>query len=213
MTTAEPTLQLYVITPDTADTDLLLHRVGAALAGGAGIVQYRNKKASPALRLQQASALQTLCHTHGVPLIINDHLELALAVDAAGLHLGADDGHVAAARRALGPQRWLGASCYHSLELARAALASGASYVAFGALFASSSKPQAPRASLQILTQAATLGCPLCGIGGIDAGNAALAVKAGAHWLAVIAAVFGAEDVEAATRQLVSAMHQSAGGA
>lgn len=208
MTSAKPTPRLYVVTPDMADTDHLLHLVSQALAGGADMVQYRNKQATAQLRWQQASALQSLCHSQGIPLLINDHLDLALEVDAAGLHLGADDGDLAAARRALGPDRWLGASCYQSLDLARQAVTAGASYLAFGALYPSTSKPQAPSASLQILGEAAQLGCPVCGIGGITAGNAAQTMAAGADWLAVIAAVFSADNVEAATRQLVQAMNQ-----
>lgn len=197
-----------MITPDTADTEHLLHLVSQALAGGAGMVQYRNKQASARLRRQQASALQTLCHGQHIPLLINDHLDLALEVGAAGLHLGADDGDLAAARRALGPERWLGASCYQSMDLARQAVAAGASYLAFGALYPSSTKPQAPPASLHILREARVLDCPICGIGGITQHNAAQTAAAGADWLAVIAAVFAADDVETATRQLVQAMNQ-----
>ena len=92
---------LYAITPDLADTDDLLYRVRAAIAGGSRVVQYRNKTADPQLRLTQARALQALCAARGVPLIINDHLDVALAVDSAGLHLGGDDGDIAAARARL----------------------------------------------------------------------------------------------------------------
>jgi thiamine-phosphate pyrophosphorylase len=94
---------LYAVTPDTADTAELLARVEAALAGGAKLLQYRNKTASAALRLVQARALLAPCREHHVPLIINDHLELALALDAHGLHLGSEDGSVAAARYSASP--------------------------------------------------------------------------------------------------------------
>src|SRR5262249_1888473 len=107
---------LYAVTPDLADTPALLGKVEAALAGGARILQYRNKTADAALKLAQARALIALCRRRHVPLIINDHLDLALAVDAEGLHLGSDDGSVASARTRLGPQKLLGVSCYRRIE-------------------------------------------------------------------------------------------------
>lgn len=199
-----PERRLYVITPDEPSTALLLSKVEASLAGGAHLVQYRNKAATPELRREQAAALLRLCRAWQRPLLINDHLELALDLGADGVHLGGDDGDIRAARQALGPTALLGASCYASLERARAALDAGASYVAFGALFPSGSKPNAPPASLQVLREARALPCPVCGIGGITHDNAALAVEAGADWLAVIGSVFGAQDVRAATAQLAA---------
>lgn len=204
--------RLYLITPDEPDTARLLERVGAALGAGAHLLQYRNKKADPALRLEQARGLQALCRAQGVPLIINDHLDLALAIGADGLHLGADDGDLPSARRQLGPHRWLGASCYRSLDLAQTALQTGASYVAFGAIYPSTTKPQAPTASLQILEEARVLPCPVCAIGGINAERAVPTLQAGADWLAVIGAVFDAPDPGAATRALLAAMAQRSSG-
>src|SRR4051812_33326966 len=131
-----PVSGLYAITPDEADTGALVARVEQALQGGARLLQYRNKGASADLRREQATALLPLCRAHGVPLIINDHLGLALDVGADGVHLGAEDGDLPAARRALGPVRLLGASCYNRYELALAARAAGADHVAFGAAFA-----------------------------------------------------------------------------
>src|SRR5262249_21618711 len=93
---------LYAITPDLADTGALLAKVEAALAGGARLLQYRNKVADPGLRLEQARGLARLCRGYRVPLIVNDHLDLALAVDAEGLHIGGEDGSVAEARRRIG---------------------------------------------------------------------------------------------------------------
>src|SRR6185312_14152545 len=111
--------------------------------------------------------LKQLCDTHAVPLIVNDDVALAFAVGAAGVHLGRDDDDVAAARAALGAGAIIGVSCYDSLERARAAAAAGADYVAFGAFFPSPTKPQAVRASLDLLRQSATLGVPRVAIGGI----------------------------------------------
>ena len=196
---------LYAITPDLADTDDLLYRVRAALAGGARVLQYRNKTADPQLRLTQARALQSLCSARGVPLIINDHLDVALAVDAAGLHLGGDDGDIAAARVRLGAGKLLGASCYDRLELAEAALAAGADHIAFGSFFASSVKPDAVRPPLDLVTRAKKrFAVPVIGIGGITPGNAPQLISAGIDAVAVISAVFAAPDIEAAAREFQS---------
>ncbi len=196
---------LYAITPDLADTDDLLYRVRAVIAGGARILQYRNKTASHELRLTQARALQSLCAARDIPLIINDHLDVALAVDAAGLHLGGDDGDLAAARARLGPGKLLGASCYNRLELAEAAVAAGADHVAFGSFFASSVKPDAVRPAMDLVTNAKkSLAVPIVGIGGITPGNAPQLLSAGIDAIAVISAVFAAPDIEAAAREFQS---------
>jgi len=121
-------------------------------------------------------------------------VELALAVDADGVHLGRDDGNLAAARDRL-PGKLLGASCYDRIDLARAAIGAGADYVAFGSVFASSTKPGAVRAPLSLFADARALGVPLCAIGGITADNAPAVVRAGADLLAVIADLFDAPDV------------------
>ena len=198
-----PVAGLYAITPDLADTDELLRRVTEAVRGGARVLQYRNKAANPELRAVQAHALQALCRASGVPLIINDHLDLALAVGAAGVHLGGDDGSLAAARAALGPHRLLGASCYDRIELAQAALAAGADHVAFGSFFASPIKPGAVRPPVALITQARQrFGVPVVAIGGITAGNAPQLIAAGADAVAVISAVFSAPDIAGAAHQL-----------
>ncbi|MGH8640187.1 MAG: thiamine phosphate synthase, partial [Burkholderiales bacterium] len=131
---------LYAVTPDIDDTPALLAKVEAALAGGVRWLQYRNKTASPALRLVQGRALLALSWEYQVPLIINDHLDLALALDAHGLHVGNDDGSPAEARRRLGPDKILGVSCYDRIENALAATDAGATYVAFGGFFPSKVK-------------------------------------------------------------------------
>lgn len=200
---------LYAITPDLADTDELLRRVRAALAGGARILQYRNKTATPALRLVQARALQTLCIAAGVPLIINDHLDLAREVGAAGLHLGGDDGDIAAARAQLGPDRLLGTSCYDRIELAQAALAAGADHIAFGSFFASSIKPGAVRPPLDLITRAKRqFRVPVVAIGGITPQSTPQLIAAGVDAVAVISAVFSAADIEAAAREFKSLFDQ-----
>ncbi len=200
-----PVAGLYAITPDLADTGDLIYRTRAALDGGARVVQYRNKTATPELRLAQATALQALCAGRKVPLIINDHLELALTVGAAGVHLGGDDGDIAAARARLGPDRLLGVSCYDRIELAAAAVAAGADHIAFGSFFASGVKPGAVRPPVDLLTRARQrFQLPLVAIGGITAANAPQLISAGADAVAVISALFQAPDIEAAAREIQS---------
>ena len=193
---------LYAVTPDLADTAALLGRVAAALAGGARLVQYRNKSADAALRLEQARGLARLCRHHGVPLVINDHLALALEVDAEGLHIGGEDGSVADARRRLGPDRILGISCYRRIENALEAARQGATYVAFGGFFPSRVKPGSGGAPLAILGEARTRpALPVVAIGGITVDNAPSLIAAGADSVAVITALFDAPDVEAAAKR------------
>jgi thiamine-phosphate pyrophosphorylase len=187
---------LYVIT-DGPRPDLV-EVVAKALAGGARLVQYRDKSADDTRRLSEASALQALCTAHGVPMIINDDVALALAAGASGVHLGEDDGDLAAARAVLGPDAIIGVSCYDSLERARELAAAGADYLAFGAFFPSPTKPHARRASFELLRQAAALGLPRVAIGGITPDNGQPLIDAGADYLAVISAVFGDPDVQGA---------------
>ncbi|WP_442683637.1 thiamine phosphate synthase [Stenotrophomonas sp. JC08] len=190
---------IYLITPDETDTARLLERVRPLLADTTWL-QYRNKAVDAATRRQQAQALQQLCAGAGVPLIINDDAALALEVGAAGVHLGEDDGDIAAARALLGPGAIIGASCYDELELARRAVASGASYIAFGAFFPSRSKATTRRAQPQLLRDSAALGVPRVAIGGLTPDNSAPLVAAGADLLAVISSVFAADDPPAALR-------------
>ena len=192
----KPLRGLYGVTPDEADSTRLLSRVRGALAGGMRILQYRNKTANAALRHEQASALCALCREFDATLIINDDLELAIAVDAGGLHLGGEDGSLSAARARLGPDKRLGASCYRSLENAQRAIAQGADHIAFGSFFVSTVKPGAVRSSPSLLTEAKQkFKAPVVAIGGITLDNAPLLISAGADSVAVITALFGAPDV------------------
>ena len=188
---------VYLITPDETDSARLLERVKPLLAGATWL-QYRNKAVDAPTRLAQAQALQALCAEAGVPLIINDDAVLAHAVGAAGVHLGEDDGDIAAARALLGPQAIIGASCYDQLELAQRAVQAGASYVAFGAFFPSRSKVTPRRASLDLLRQSAALDVPRVAIGGLTPDNSQPVVEAGADLIAVISGVFSEPDPVAA---------------
>ena len=196
---------LYAITPDMADTDLLLQKVEAALQGGINLLQYRNKAANHKLQTQQARAILPLCRQYNVPLIINDSVKLCLTLDADGVHLGAVDGNLAEVRSRIGKDKFLGASCYNRFDLALTAQQAGASYVAFGACFASQTKPNAPVAGLDLFTRAKTeLTIPTVAIGGITLANAPQAIAAGASDIAVINAIFGADDVKLAASQFIA---------
>jgi len=192
---------LYAVTPDDPDIGSLTRKVRKALAGGARILQYRNKSANAALRREQGTALLALCREARIPFVINDDLDLARAIRADGLHLGRDDVSIAVARAQLGEDKLLGVSCYDRLELALAAREAGADYVAFGSAFPSSTKPEATRAPLSLYREArARLDLPIVAIGGITTENAHNVIEAGADAVAVISALFDSPDVEAAAR-------------
>lgn len=200
MNSPRPPRGLYALTPDDGDTLRLLARVETVLQAGATWLQYRNKAADDALREDQARRLLALCRRFEVPLIVNDDWRLAAAIGADGAHLGEDDGELASARATLPEGAILGASCYDDLSLARRAADAGASYIAFGAFFPSPTKPNARRATLDLLRDAAPLGLPRVAIGGITPDNARPLVDAGADLLAVISGVFDAADPAAAAR-------------
>ena len=192
---------LYAVTPDEPDIGSLTRKVRKALAGGARILQYRNKSANAAVRREQGTALLALCREARIPFVINDDLDLARAIGADGLHLGRDDVSIAAARAQLGEDKLLGVSCYDRLELALAAREAGADYVAFGSAFPSSTKPEATRAPLSLYREArARLDLPIVAIGGITTENAYNVIEAGADAVAVISALFDSPDIEAAAR-------------
>jgi thiamine-phosphate pyrophosphorylase len=187
---------LYAITPDLADGARLLAEVGATLAGGCRIVQYRDKLSAMPERVARARALRALTRDHGATLLVNDDLALAMLVDADGAHLGGEDGNLVAARALLGPDRLLGASCYADFATAQRASAAGVDYVAFGAIYPSPTKPLAVRAPLELFARARSeLGIPACAIGGLTLANAAPVVAAGADLLAVITDLFAAPDI------------------
>ena len=188
---------LYAITPDGLDEPEFFSRVSAALRGGVRILQYRDKTGGADRRLRVARRLRTLCDDSGALLIVNDDVSLAIAIGAAGVHLGGDDGDLSAARSALGAHRILGASCYNDFDRAVVAKKAGADYVAFGAVFPSPTKPRAVRADLSLLTRSRDeLAIPVCAIGGITTGNVSHVIAAGADMVAVITDLFDAPDVE-----------------
>lgn len=194
---------LYIVTPDWDDTAQLLAATELALQNGAALVQYRHKTAAPAQRLAQASALLALCRQYRVPLVINDHVDLCLEIDADGIHVGGTDASIADVRQAVGPDRIVGASCYGTLELAHKAYRDGASYVAFGGFYPSRVKKYDFRTAPDIIAQSKReIPLPVVVIGGITLENAPPLVAQGADMVAVISSVYLVPVAERKTRQL-----------
>ncbi|TDR72479.1 thiamine phosphate synthase [Paludibacterium purpuratum] len=185
---------LYAITQNIVD-DNHLEQVRRVLAGGASVLQYRSKSPDNALKYRQGKLLHALCREYDVLFIVNDDLDLAIKLKADGVHLGREDMTVRQARVALGSRAVIGASCYDSLDIARQAKQDGADYLAFGAVYPSSTKPHAVLAPLSLFTRARSeFELPLVAIGGINAANAQAVVDAGADALAMIQGVFASPD-------------------
>lgn len=194
---------LYAITDTSLHGDGIHKQVGRAIAGGAQVIQYRDKGTDATRREREVRDILWTCRAHGVPLLINDDVELAKASGADGVHIGRDDSDLPRARLQLGEDAIIGVSCYNRIELAHAARTGGADYVAFGRFFASDSKPGAVQASPELLTEArALLDCPVVAIGGITAQNGRPLIDAGADMLAVIRGVFAADDVTTAAHMI-----------
>lgn len=197
---------LYVITDaQLIGGKALLPSVEAAIEGGANWVQYRDKNQDSPRRRKEAGALLSLCQQAQVPLLINDDVVLAQEIGADGVHLGQSDMDIATARKKLGAEAIIGLTCHNNINTPGLELAD---YAAFGRFFPSSSKPDAPAASLDILRSAkAHLQMPIAAIGGIDAHNAPALIEAGADMLAVIAGVFSATDIRKAAAELNKLFH------
>jgi len=188
---------LYAITDENLLSEQYFNQaVESALKGGAKIIQYRDKSSDQQKRLIQATALRLLCNRYEALCIINDDLELAKAIDADGVHLGKDDNSISQARETLGDDAIIGVSCYNDLTLAIDAEKNSADYVAFGAIFSSSTKPNATVAGLDIISQAKRqLSIPVSTIGGITKNNLQLVVQHGADMSAVISSLFSSSDI------------------
>lgn len=195
---------LYAITDEKLiDEQAFIPSVAYALQGGSSIIQYRDKSSDQNKRLQQASALRALCNEHQAILIINDDIELASIVNADGVHLGKNDITIATARQRLGNDAIIGISCYNDLSLAIEAERNAADYVAFGAMFSSSTKPDAAKASTDIIREAKQrINIPVCAIGGITSKNIQQVTQSGADMAAVINDLFSREDIKGAASRL-----------
>ncbi|HWH34279.1 MAG TPA: thiamine phosphate synthase [Acidimicrobiales bacterium] len=208
---AEPLARLHVITP-AGSPETLTAAVEAALAGGAPLVQLRTKEGSDRARWELARAVAGRCRAAGARLVVNDRADLAAAAGADGVHLGADDLPVPAARRLLGPVAVIGTTCRDAAG-ARRAEADGASYVGVGPVYPTATKSGLPAAmgpdGVQVVSRAVSI--PVIAIGGVDAGRVAEVVAAGAWGVAVCGAVFSAVDPQAAVEELAEAIGQAAG--
>ena len=202
---------IYLLTPDSGARgfDSVLAVVEQSLDAGVRAVQYRDKSADDAQRLDRAYRLAALTRATGALLIVNDSIDIAMRSGANGVHLGRDDGNVAHARRRLSDQL-LGVSCYNQLDRARAAIAAGADAVAFGSIFESVTRPAAVRAPLALVSEARAAWPQrrIIAIGGIDADNVATVAAAGAHAAAVLDAIFGAENPAQAVHKLIRRFDQ-----
>ncbi len=201
----KPIGKLHVLT-DTVLQNRFSHLDLArlAIAGGADTIQYRQKTGTAREMIATATSLRALCEKAGIPLIVNDRVDIAIASSAHGVHLGQDDFPVRLARQLLGPEPIIGVST-GSLEEAQQGIAEGANYVGFGPIYPTGSKSDAGEAQgLENLTHLAhTLNAPVIAIGGIGETNAADVIRAGAHGIAVISAICCKENPEAAARGLL----------
>ena len=182
---------LYLITNDDPTEVLLAKLEGAMANGGIAVLQYRRKKVAKADQLYEIEYMKAMCAEYGVPFVINDDLEMAVKYGV-GVHLGQDDGSIVEAIARLPQGVLIGRSCNNSLELAAQAVRDGANYVAFGAIYATDSKPEAGNIGLETLKLAQEqLSVPLCAIGGLTVENSKVVIESGADYCAVISDILG----------------------
>ena len=199
---------LYVITPDMTDLNTLIHKTKLAIEGGAFMVQYRSKMQDRVVKMQQCAAILRLCREYDVPCIINDDVEMCHILEADGVHLGVNDDNIAEVRRILGEDAIIGSSCYDQLERAKQAQKEGASYVAFGAMFSTPTKPNAPRASLELLSEAKReIHIPIVAIGGITVNNAHDVIETGIDAIAVITSLYEAKSIKETAETFLKMFH------
>lgn len=196
---AQPDYSIYLVTDDGClQGRELLDCVREALEGGVTLVQYRAKTASSAEMYDEALQLKALCDSFNVPLIINDRLDIAMAVGAAGVHLGQDDLPCAAARRILGEDYIIGVSAHNPVE-AKAALQSGADYLGCGAVFGTATKADVQKLGTDGLAAICKAkGLPVVGIGGVTADNYREVRAAGADGAAIVSGILAQPDIRAA---------------
>ncbi len=196
-------MRLYVITGDAGGIDETFRIVAAALEGGADVIQMRKKGMLKGDQYELGNRLRALTHDYGALLIVNDHADLALAIDADGVHLGQDDLAPSVARALPGFEERLVGRSTHLLEQAHRAVRDGADYLGVGPVFATPTKPGRPAVGTQLVREVASrLTTPFVAIGGIDAANIEQVLDAGARAIAVVRAVYDAADPAASARQL-----------
>jgi thiamine-phosphate pyrophosphorylase len=199
---------LYAITPDMADLNTLIQKTQSAIEGGAFMVQYRSKIHDRDVKMQQCAAILRLCREYDVPCIVNDDVEMCHILEADGVHLGENDDNIAEVRCILGEDAIIGSSCYDQLNRAKQAQKEGASYVAFGAMFPTPTKPNAPRATLELLREAKSeIEIPIVAIGGITVNNAHDVIEAGVDAIAVITSLFEAKTIKETAETFLKMFH------
>ena len=182
----------------------LLKCVEEALAAGVTLVQYRAKAADGGVLYAEACRLKELCDKYNVPLIINDRLDIALAVGAAGVHLGQDDLPCAVARRLLGEDFIIGVSAHNPAE-AEQAVSEGADYLGCGAVFGTATKHDVAKLGLENLRAIRkAVAVPMVGIGGITADNYAEVLATGANGAAIVSGILAQDDIGAVVKKLVA---------
>ncbi|MEI6869304.1 MAG: thiamine phosphate synthase [Methylophilaceae bacterium] len=199
---------LYAITPDMTDLNTLIQKTQSAIEGGAFMVQYRSKIHDRAVKMQQCAAILRLCREYDVPCIVNDDVEMCRILKADGVHLGENDDNIAEVRRILGEDAIIGSSCYDQLDRAKQAQKEGASYVAFGAMFPTPTKPNAPRATLELLREAKSeIEIPIVAIGGITVNNAHDVIEAGVDAIAVITSLYESNSIKETAETFLKMFH------
>jgi thiamine-phosphate pyrophosphorylase len=199
---------LYAITPDMADSNSLLLKTQLAIEGGAFMVQYRSKIQDRDVKIQQCAAILRLCREYKIPCIVNDDVDMCRVLEADGVHLGKKDDNIAEVRSILGEDAIIGSSCYDQLNRAKLAQKEGASYVAFGAMFETSTKPNAPRATLELLREAKSqIQIPIVAIGGITMNNAHDVIETGIDAIAVINSLYESNSIKETAETLSSMFH------
>ena len=199
---------LYAITPDMADSNSLLLKTQLAIEGGAFMVQYRSKIQDRDVKMQQCAAILRLCREYKIPCIVNDDVDMCRVLEADGVHLGKKDDNIAEVRSILGEDAIIGSSCYDQLNRAKLAQKEGASYVAFGAMFETSTKPNAPRATLELLREAKSqIQIPIVAIGGITMNNAHDVIETGIDAIAVINSLYESNSIKETAETLSSMFH------
>jgi len=199
---------LYAITPDMADLNTLIQKTQSAIEGGAFMVQYRSKIQDHDVKMQQCAAILRLCREYEIPCIVNDDVDMCRSLEADGVHLGEKDDNIAEVRRILGEDAIIGSSCYDQLERAKQAQKEGASYVAFGAMYPTSTKPNAPRATIGLLREAnSQIQIPIVAIGGITVNNAHDVIETGVDAIAVINSLYESHSIKETAETLSQMFH------
>ena len=199
---------LYAITPDMADLNTLIQKTQSAIEGGAFMVQYRSKIQDHDVKMQQCAAILRLCREYEIPCIVNDDVDMCRSLEADGVHLGEKDDNIAEVRRILGEDAIIGSSCYDQLERAKQAQKEGASYVAFGAMYPTSTKPNAPRATIGLLREAnSQIQIPIVALGGITVNNAHDVIETGVDAIAVINSLYESHSIKETAETLSQMFH------